>query len=445
MSALARFFKGQGFAVAGYDRVSSPLTEALESEDIQIHYSDDIRLIPDVFTAIHRRQETLVVYTPAIPSKHGEKRFFSANGFRLMKRSELLGLISEKGRNIAVAGTHGKTSISTMIAHILKFSDMDAAAFLGGISNNYHTNYISGKGEWIVLEADEFDRSFLWLSPDIAVISAMDADHLDIYGTEEELVSAFHEFASRVKEGGILLVKNDLKIDRKVNHKIKWLTYGMEKKADYFTGKMKENGGFYSFDIHTPDSVIEDLRLGIPGKINVQNAVVAVAVAELVGVDEHTIRKALLLFKGVKRRFDIRVLGEKYVYIDDYAHHPCEISTTLESVRSMFPGKKITTVFQPHLYSRTRDFAEDFAQSLDQFDRLIILDIYPAREDPVPGVSSGIILEKMTLKQKYWLKKEELMAFIEKDPPEVLLTMGAGDIDCFVKPLEKVYHRLNNE
>jgi len=443
MSALARYFKAGGYDVAGYDITSSVLTDALQQEGIPVSFEDAPEAVPEDFSDPNRKEDTLIVYTPAIPENNKELDYFKGQGYTILKRARVLGLITEHLRPVAVAGTHGKTTISTLIAHILKQSILDCSAFLGGISKNYDTNLLIGESSWVVVEADEYDRSFLYLHPEIAVVSAMDADHLDIYKTKENLVNTFHEFLSQVQPGGKILVRAGLPVDRSINTKVDWFTYSLDRPADYTASGMSLQNGYHIFHAHTPEKEIRDIHLGLPGRVNVENALAAIAVAHLLGVSDENMRKALLLFQGVRRRFDIRVNKPGHVYIDDYAHHPVELKAAIESVREMFPGKKLTGIFQPHLYSRTRDFAAGFAGSLDLLDSLILTDIYPAREKPIQGVTSNLILDKMKLKNKIFVKKEMIPALIRKQPPEVLLTLGAGDIDRLVEPLEAIYRETD--
>ncbi len=445
MSALARYFMAAGYDVAGYDKTPSPITAALEKEGAVIIYSDDAGKIPGRFGDVRYRGDTLVVYTPAVPREHPVFGFFAGNNYEILKRAEVLGLIADNMRAVAVAGTHGKTTTSTLIAHILKRSVLDCTAFLGGISKNYHTNLLLGESPWVVLEADEFDRSFLHLHPSMAVITSMDADHLDIYGDHEHLKEAFHQFMGQVREGGKIIVHNRLPVNREANERVDWFTYGLEGEADYRATELYFRDGYHHFTAHTPEGTIGEIRLGLPGRVNVENALAAIAVAHLLGVSNDSIRKSLFLFEGVLRRFDVRVRGKKYVYIDDYAHHPEELRAAISSAREMFPGKKITGIFQPHLYTRTRDFADGFAESLSLLDRIILLPVYPAREEPIPGVTSEIILKKIKTKEKELIKKEDVVARIAKDLPEVLLTLGAGDIDRLVEPLEKLYREKTND
>lgn len=441
MSALARYFKAGGFDVAGYDRVESELTSQLLAEGNIIHFTEAVDLIPEIYRDIGKREEVLVVYTPAVPEIHQELAFFREKGFRVVKRSEVLGWITQEAKSIAVAGTHGKTTISTMIAHLLKQSELDCSAFLGGISRNYNTNFLPGKSDLVVLEADEYDRSFLQLHPWMAVVTAMDADHLDVYGKKEEMEESFKKFIGQIKQGGILLIKKGLQLESENQHDVSVYTYGVFENADFYSSDVTIEEGLYVFNIHTPAGIIKDIHFGCPGRMNVENAVAAVATLTLLGVKQETIKKALLHFTGVKRRFEIVVKTDKLVYIDDYAHHPEELKACIASVREMFPGKSITGVFQPHLYSRTQEFANEFAGSLDKLDELILLDIYPAREKPVPGVTSEMILRVMKMKNKQMTKKENLTNLLENKELEVLLTLGAGDIDECVEPLKEMLEK----
>lgn len=441
MSALARYFKAGGFDVAGYDRVESELTSQLLAEGNIIHFTDAVDIIPEIYRDIDKREEVLVVYTPAVPEIHQELAFFREKGFRVVKRSEVLGWITQEAKSIAVAGTHGKTTVSTMIAHLLKQSELDCSAFLGGISRNYNTNFLPGKSDLVVLEADEYDRSFLQLYPWMAVVTAMDADHLDVYGKKEEMEKSFVKFIGQIKPGGILLIKKGLQLESENLHDVSVYTYGVFENADFYSYDVTIKEGLYVFNVHTPVGIIKEIHFGCPGRMNVENAVAAVATLTLLGVKQETIKKALLHFTGVKRRFEIVVKTDKLVYIDDYAHHPEELKACIASVREMFPGKSITGVFQPHLYSRTQEFANEFAGSLDKLDELILLDIYPAREKPVPGVTSEMILREMKMKNKQMAKKENLTDLLENKELEVLLTLGAGDIDEYVEPLKEMLEK----
>lgn len=434
MSAIARYYNAKGFKVSGYDKTPSPLTRALESEGIDVHYEDNTAYVPkDV-------ESTLVVYTPAIPKDMGELVYVMENGYRVIKRSRMLGEITAGERCLAVAGTHGKTTTSTLLSHIFTAAGEGCSAFLGGISKNYGSNLLICSNDVVAVEADEFDRSFLQLHPETAVITSMDADHLDIYGDEAHIRAAFKEFASQVT--GTVIVKYGLDITSD-DTAAKVMTYSYDDPAADFHAELTEGdgNGYSHFDLHWPGGVIRDCVVGIPGWVNIENAVAASAIALNHGLDPMRIREALASFEGVKRRFDIQLRNDRCVYIDDYAHHPREISASLTSIRGNFPGHRLTVIFQPHLYTRTRDFAEGFAQSLSHADRLILLDIYPAREEPIPGVTSEIIFKDITSPEKVLLKKEDLMdhlAGLEIGDKEVFLTVGAGDIDRFVEPIRKL-------
>ena len=420
MSAIARYYNAKGFKVSGYDKTPSPLTEALESEGIEVHYEDNIAFVPkDV-------SKTLVVYTPAIPKDMGELVYVQEKGYRVIKRSRMLGEISQGQRCMAVAGTHGKTTTSTLVSHLFTAAGEGCSAFLGGISKNYDSNLLISNNDVMVAEADEFDRSFLQLYPEIAVITSMDADHLDIYGDEAHIREAFKAFASQVS--GTVIAKYGLDITP-ADTKARIMTYSFGNPAADFHAEALEDG---HFDLHYPGGVIEDCVVGIPGWVNIENATAAAAIGLTYGLDPQKIRQALATFSGVKRRFDLQVKRPGCVYIDDYAHHPEEISAALSSIRNSYPDMKLTAVFQPHLYTRTRDFAQEFAQALSKADKLILLDIYPAREEPIPGVSSEIIFKDVTCPEKVLLKRAELMEYLRHEDIELLVTLGAGDIDRFV-------------
>ena len=431
MSAIARYYNTKGYKVSGYDKTPSPLTHALEAEGIEVHYEDNIDFVPkDV-------ESTLVVYTPAVPKDMGELVYVQEHGYRVIKRSRMLGEISDGQRCMAVAGTHGKTTTSTLVSHIFTASGEGCSAFLGGISKNYGTNLLIHENNVVVAEADEFDRSFLQLFPETAVITSMDPDHLDIYGDEAHIREAFKAFASQVS--GTVIVKHGLDITE-ADTKARILTYSYDDPAADFHAVLTDGDGtgFTHFDLHWPGGVIRDCVVGIPGWVNIENAVGAAAIGLTYGLDPEKIREALASFGGVKRRFDIQLKSDRCIYIDDYAHHPREISASLTSIRGNFSGHKLTAIFQPHLYTRTRDFADGFAESLSIVDRLILLDIYPAREEPIPGVTSEIIFRNVTAPEKVLLKKEELMDYmqgLELGEKEVFVTVGAGDIDRFVEPI----------
>ena len=431
MSAIARYYNTKGLKVSGYDKTPSDLTRALESEGIEVHYEDNTSYIPkDV-------ESTLVVYTPAIPKDMGELVYVQNNGYRVIKRSRMLGEIAQDQHCLAVAGTHGKTTTSTLLAHVFNDGGNGCSAFLGGISKNYGTNLLVSANDIIVAEADEFDRSFLQLFPDIAVITSMDADHLDIYGDKSHIQEAFKAFASQVS--GHVIIKHGLDISGD-DTKAKILTYSYDNPDADFHGSniRRDECGYFTFDLDWPGGVIEGCRLGIPGWINTENAIAASAIALTYGMNPEDVRKALGTFQGVKRRFDIHLNTAKCSYIDDYAHHPKEISSAISSMRDIFPGRKLTAVFQPHLFTRTRDFADEFAESLSHVDKLILLDIFPAREEPIPGVTSDIIFDKVTLDQKVLMMKEELMEYLKDEPIDILITFGAGNIDRFIEPITEM-------
>lgn len=445
MSALARYFKAMGKNVSGYDKTPTKLTDELIAEGIEIHFEDDVTKIAEDFKSKELKSRILIVYTPAVPKDHSEYAFFSTNGFTIKKRSEVLGMITAASYTLAVAGTHGKTTTSSLIAHILKTANLDPSAFLGGITQNYKTNLLLSSSlntnnqqpttnNYVVVEADEYDRSFLTLHPEIAVITSMDADHLDIYGDKSHVEESFVLFAKQVRSK--LIVKES--IAEKIEIDKTKITYAVnDSTADFYAKDIRIENGAYHYAIATPNGVFEHLTLGQPGLHNVENSVAAVAVAVQLTISEDNIRKALETFRGVKRRFDYHIKTDQLVFIDDYAHHPEELKATINSAKEMYPGKKITGIFQPHLFSRTRDFADDFAASLDLLDECILMEIYPARELPVEGVTSAMLLNKMHSTQKSILQKNELVDALSKKELDVLLTMGAGDIDTFVEPIRK--------
>lgn len=443
MSALARYYNHAGDKVAGYDRTPGRLTSALEGEGISIHYEDDTNLIPSDF--INDKDNTLVIYTPAIPKDLKEFHYFLDRGFKIVKRSKALGEIASSKKTLAVAGTHGKTTTSTLLAHILTDSKVGCTAFLGGISKNYHSNLLLDKGNVLVAEADEFDRSFLQLYPDIAVITSADADHLDIYTNHKNIKDAFIAFAGQVKESGALVVKKGTGLDL-TNIAVKRIfEYSYDNSCDFYASNIRiSNCGFFTFDINHPKGVITDCTLGIPGWVNVENAIAATAIALLYGLKDSQIKPALANFAGVERRFDIRLNTPECAYIDDYAHHPREIAAAISSMRNIFPGRRLTAIFQPHLYSRTRDFALEFAESLSKLDALILLDIYPARELPIEGVTSQIIFDSVKLEDKILIQKSELMETLEKREIDTLISFGAGDIDRFVEPITEYLKKRYN-
>jgi UDP-N-acetylmuramate--alanine ligase len=437
MSAIARYFLAGGFPVSGYDRTEGSLTLSLSEEGCEISYEDDLKTLPELFRDKTRKENALIIFTPAIPSDNKIITYFRQNGYQLFKRSEILGEISEQTDTLAVAGTHGKTTVSTMIAHLLKQSHIDCSAFLGGISKNYNSNLLLGEGRCTVMEADEFDRSFHRLKPLVAVVTSLDADHLDIYGDQTKMIEAYNVFCGKIRSGGTLIVNLKIRKEIIVPSEVTLFTYGFDETADYRSFNIRQTGDSYLFDLKTPEKIISDIHFTFPGVVNIENATAASAVALISGVTETELRKALLTFRGVTRRFDIRINFPGLVYIDDYAHHPEEIRACIGSVKEYFGGRKITGIFQPHLFSRTRDHAEGFAEILDKLDEAILLPIYPAREKPIEGVSSELIYEKMKLKNKRLLQKHDIPGSLDIDNLDVLITIGAGDIDRLVDPIEK--------
>ncbi|MCQ2179185.1 MAG: UDP-N-acetylmuramate--L-alanine ligase [Bacteroidales bacterium] len=434
MSAIARYFKFKGMNVAGYDRTPSELTAKLEAEGISVHYEDRPDLIPA------DKDETLVIYTPAIPAELGELQFVKENGYRVVKRSLALGEITEGQTCLAVAGTHGKTTTSTLVAHILTEAGTGCSAFLGGISKNYGTNMLMSKTPTVVAEADEFDRSFLQLHPAIAAITAMDADHLDIYGDLEHVQEAFRNFASQVSE--TLILKYGCPINQDdISAKIYTYHFNDERADIHSTNLRLSPDGHYTYDLVYPAGVLKDIRVGTLGWVNVENSIAAATICLCYGTDAQKIRHAIGTFQGAQRRLDEHVNKPGLTYIDDYAHHPAELSTAISSIRGIFPGRRITAVFQPHLYTRTRDFAKEFAEALSGVDKLILLDIYPARELPIEGVTSEIIFKDVTAPEKVMLHREELMDHLEKEDLDVLVTFGAGNIDRFIEPITEMLER----
>ncbi len=431
MSALARYYRFKGLTVSGYDKTPSELTHELEKEGIGVHYEDDISFIPK------DTDDTLVVYTPAIPHDLKELVYVKDHGYRVIKRSRTLGEIARGQRCLAVSGTHGKTSTSTLTAHILTDSQEGCTAFLGGISKNYNSNLLVSHTNTVVAEADEFDRSFLQLYPEIAVITAMDADHLDIYGTLESYQQAFKDFAAQVS--GCLIVKKGLPMSGK-DTKARIYTYHYSDTAADFHAENAhpDTLGYFCYDLVYPQGRIEGIKVGVPGWVNAENSIAAAAICLIYGIEPEKIKAAIGSFQGVRRRLDIHLNTEKLSYIDDYAHHPQELASAISSMRDIFPGRKLTAVFQPHLFTRTRDFADEFARSLSMADKLILLDIYPAREEPIPGVTSEIIFDKVSAKEKILIKKEELMDYLEKEPLDVLATFGAGNIDRYIAPITEM-------
>src|SRR5690606_23463527 len=431
MSGLARYFHHLGYFVNGYDKTETTLTSELKTEGISIIFEDSENLVPATF--IKNIEETLVIYTPAVPADSKIVQAFKNSGHVLHKRSEVLGFISSSKFTIAIAGTHGKTTTSTLVAHILQDSGFDCSAFLGGISINYDSNVLFSSSNIMVVEADEFDRSFLTLHPDIAVVTSMDADHLDIYGDHQHLIDSFRLFIGQVKDGGTRIVREGLDLPAT------WY-YDIDEGADIYASNIRIIEGDFYFDYHNGEDAIKDIQLGIPGRHNVGNAVAAIAAAKVCGVPDEAIKHALARFKGIKRRFQYIVKNKREIYIDDYAHHPKELEACFEAVKSIYPDHKLTVLFQPHLFSRTRDFIDDFAKVLssDGIGKLILLPIYPAREMPIDGVSSEWLLDKIELADKVLLSPDGALKYIKEERPELILTVGAGDIDRLVKPIKEI-------
>lgn len=426
MSALARYFAKRGCVVCGYDKTRTALTSQLEQEGILISFLDEEETIPVAFR--EKYEDTLIVYTPAIPKDSAILNFFKNKGFDLKKRSQVLGIISEGMYCVAVAGTHGKTTTSSMVAHILTDTGFGCTAFLGGITTNYQSNVLYGKNNVVVVEADEYDRSFLTLHPDVAVITSMDADHLDIYGDESHLHESFNLFADQLKPEGRLFIKDGLPIAG--------ITYSATGQSAINAKKIRVEGGCFVFDFEDGYNTIKDLKLAMPGKHNVENATAAIGVALSLGIHPNSVKKAVASFRGVKRRFETILKNDQHIYIDDYAHHPEELKACFDAVRQLYPEKKLTVIFQPHLFTRTRDFAEDFAAVLGTADDLVLLAIYPAREQPIEGIDSQMLLNKISNTNKQLCTKESVVELIKNKNPELLLTVGAGDIDTLIEPLK---------
>jgi len=434
MSAIARWFFEAGFQVGGYDKTASDITLELEKMGIDICYSDAVENIPDIYK--NNIEKTLVVYTPAIPANHKGLIYFNTNGLKVLKRSEILGLIVKDKKGIGIAGTHGKTSISSTVAWLMH---ENCNAFLGGISKNINSNVIiNAKSDNVVIEADEFDRSFLTLHPEIAVISAMDADHLDIYTNHDSLVNSFQQYVNQIKPGGKLIAKKGLAIEKNKNTEINYYTYALkDASSDFYASNIKIVNGFYEFTWHAFEKSYQGFKLGVPGLYNLENAVVALASAWLSGIQIESLKQNLESYQGVKRRFDYQIRSEKIIYIDDYAHHPEEIKACINSVRDLYPDTKILGIFQPHLYSRTRDFSDGFAESLSLFDAIILTDIYPARELPMEGVNSSLIFDKIKNANKLLCAYNNVVNEVLLQDATIIITMGAGDIDRLVHPIKK--------
>lgn len=439
MSALVRYFLSIGKKVGGYDRTPSELTEKLIHEGAQIHYQEDVEAIPTEFRNI---ATTLIVYTPAIPATHAELVYFRNNGFTIQKRSQVLGMLTQTQKGLCVAGTHGKTTTSTMTAHLLHQSKVGCNAFLGGISKNYETNLLlSDKSEYVVIEADEFDRSFHWLTPFATVITATDADHLDIYGTKEAYLESFNHYTSLIRKGGALIVRKGIELSPRLQEGVSLYTYS-QAEGDFHAENIRIGNGEIFFDYISPFGNIKDIRLGVPVAINIENGIAAMALAQISGVSNEEIKAAMATFRGVDRRFDFKIKNDKVVFLSDYAHHPEEIKQSILSMRALYKDKKLTGVFQPHLYTRTRDFYQAFADSLSLLDEVILTDIYPARELPIEGVSSQLIYDHLRPDiEKTLCKKEEITEVLRNKNIEVLITLGAGDIENYAQDICKILNK----
>lgn len=438
MSALVRYFLSLDKVVAGYDRTPSALTERLNAEGATIHYDDDCALIPE---SCQDKEHTLVVYTPAVPQDHSELTWFRTQGFEIQKRAQVLGTITRSRRGLCVAGTHGKTTTSSMAAHLIYNSHVGATAFLGGISQNYGTNLLlTDKSDYVVIEADEFDRSFHQLRPYMSVITSTDPDHLDIYGTPEAYWESFVHYTSLISPEGTLIIHEGLEVKPQVQPGVRIYTYSREQ-GDYHAENIRIGGGEIIFDFVSPQGVVTDIRLGVPLSVNIDNGIAAMAMAQLVGVTDEELREGMASFRGVERRFDFKLKTDTKVYLSDYAHHPAEIRQSALSIRELYAGRKVTAIFQPHLYSRTQDFYREFAESLSLFDEVILTDIYPAREEPIPGVTSALIYDNLAPNvQKQMIQKSEVLATIEakKDTLEVFVSLGAGDIENLAPQITEI-------
>ena len=439
MSALVRFFLSKGKEVAGYDRTPTELTERLNQEGAAIHYEDNVELIPKQFLD---KETTLIVYTPAVPESHSELTFFRSHNFNILKRSQVLGMLTKTGKGLCVAGTHGKTTTSTMAAHLLHQSHVGCNAFLGGISKNYDTNLLlSDTSDFIVIEADEYDRSFHWLSPYASVITATDADHLDIYGTKDAYLESFRHYTSLIKPGGALIVHEGLELQPNLQEGVRLFTYSKDA-GDFHASNIRIGGGEIFFDLVSPFGNIQNVQLGVPVLINIENGIAAMALAQLSGVNAEEIRQGMASFKGVDRRFDFKIKNDRIAFLSDYAHHPEEIRQSVLSLRALYPDKKLTAIFQPHLYSRTADFYKEFADSLSLLDEVILTEIYPAREKPIPGVTSKLIYDNLRPGiEKSICKKEDLLDLLPKKPLDVLIVLGAGDLNDYVPQFAEILNK----
>ena len=439
MSALVRYFNHYEKNVYGYDKTETELTNQLEVEGVQLHFDEDKALVKKLFS-LYNKEEILVIYTPAVPKDHTEFVYLQNEGYNLQKRAWVLGEITKQFKTIAIAGTHGKTTTTTLITHILKTAGINCFAFLGGISQNYNTNLLLGdpsdKDVYVVVEADEYDRSFLTLHPYISVITSVDADHLDIYGDLNTMHQTYTQFATQVQKDGFLIVKKNVDNDLRLNDKR--LIYSLNLDTEYSANSIEIIDGEFCYNINSPIESVSHLAIGLPGLHNVENSIAAVAVAQQLGIKGDVINKALRSFKGVKRRFDYRIKSKSVVFIDDYAHHPEELRAAITAAKQLYPDKKITGIFQPHLFTRTRDFADGFAESLDLLDVCVLLEIYPAREKPIVGINSQMLIDKMKSKNKFLVKKENVLEFLKTHQPQVVMTLGAGDIDSLIIPIEEL-------
>lgn len=436
MSAVARYFRQKGLVVAGYDKTPSDLTRHLEQEGIQLHYEENTDLIPE---ACKNSAATLVVYTPAIPDTHKELAFFRANGFQIEKRAQVLGRLTQTHKGLCFAGTHGKTSTSTMCAHIMHQSHLDCNAFLGGISKNYGTNYIlSNKSDYVVIEADEFDRSFHWLRPYMSVITSTDPDHLDIYGTKEAYLESFRHYTELIQTGGALVIHKDLEMKQNVQAGVKVYEYSREA-GDFHAENIRIQNGTIVFDMVSPIENVTDIELGQPVPINIENGIAAMALAQLSGCTADELRRGMKSYEGVDRRFDFKLKNDRHVLLSDYAHHPKEILQSAKSLKEIYPNRKITVIFQPHLYSRTNDFYRDFAEALSHFDEVVLTEIYPAREEPIPGVTSALIYDNLSSNvEKQMIRKDDVLEFAKNRDFDVLVVLGAGNLDNYVGQLTEI-------
>ena len=435
MSAIARYFISRGMVVAGYDKTPSDLTHQLEKEGMLIHYEENVNKIPQ---ACRQPKSCLVIYTPAIPADHKELQYFRENGFEIQKRAQVLGTLTKQHKGLCVAGTHGKTTTSTMCAHIMHQSHLDCNAFLGGISKNYGTNYILSKSEYVVIEADEFDRSFHWLRPWMSVITATDPDHLDIYGTKEAYLESFRHYTELIQPGGALIIHRGLEMEEHLQDGVRRYDYALNE-GDFHAENIKIDNGDITFDLVSPIENVPNIELGQPVPINIENAIAAMAMAQLAGCNAEELRYGMQTFGGVDRRFDFKIKTDKLVFLSDYAHHPKEIFHSARSIRELYRDRKITAIFQPHLYTRTRDFYKEFADALSQLDEVILTNIYPAREEPIPGVTSQLIYDNLAADvKKQMIQKDDVLEFVKNRDFDVLIVLGAGDLDNYVPEITNI-------